>query len=155
MSDVIETKLESLGEVKNAVENYDHTDESVAVTSFNEIEVESDGRLTICLKCGLHVSGTHANVSYCFSEHMCDSTAMQDQHLKAICVIANAMYTNTMRFGSVPKNTTSTPNSSINQPLPSDEVSKLNVSAIVSTLSKPNQPFNFTDIRRALKDLLE
>lgn len=155
MSDVIETKRESLGEVKNAVENFDHTDESVAVTSFKEIEVESDARLTICLKCGSYVSGTHGNVSYCFSDHMCESTTMQDQYLKAICVVANAMYTNTMRFGSVPKNTTSTPNSSINQPSPSDEVSKLNVSAIVSALSNPNKPFNLTNIRRALKDLLE
>lgn len=57
-------------------------------------DAEIDYRLTVCLKCGLYMKGSHANVSYCFSEHMCDSslTQNQDEYLTAISIIACTMY---------------------------------------------------------------
>lgn len=162
--DVIEPKRESLSGTEHAVEadaklceSYAET-ESVAATSFDEIEVtnlsfgnvESVDRLTICLRCGLHVGGTHASVSYCFSEHMCVSMEKERQYLDAICLIANAMHANTLHFDHDLKQTTSTPNSSVNQPSPSSPISP-----IASTFSKANQPFNHANVGRALKDLLE
>lgn len=159
-TDGIEPKCESPSEAEHPVEadannhdlckSYDET-ESVEATSFNVSEVSNDGaddRLTICLNCGVHVSGTHANVSYCFSEHMCDSMQKEHQYLNAICLIANAMHANTTHLDHGLKQTTSTPNSTVNQPSPFSP-------SIASTFSKANQPFNRSNIERALKALLE
>lgn len=151
-----EPKRGFLGETKHVVEAKAN-DESVAITveEIEETNVGSDARLTICLKCGFNGSGTHANVSYCLSEHMCESKPKKHRYLNVICIIANAMYANGMCFDSDSKEATSTPNSSMNQPSPSDDASEHNVSAIASSFSESNQPFNPSNIGRALKDLLE
>lgn len=68
---------------------------------------------------------------------MCESKEKEKQYLNAICVIANAMYTN------------------MNQLPTSDCASNHDVSATASTISNPNQPFNPSNIGRVLKDLLK
>lgn len=65
----------------------------------NDIFSATNGRMTVCLSCGMFVCGTHADVSYCFSEeHMCEglnenNISQSRQHfLKGISVLSNAMY---------------------------------------------------------------
>lgn len=100
-------------------------------TSDSNTESESQediSRLTICLKCGTHMRGSHANVSYCFSEHMCNEQVQFDQqpYLDTICVIANAMHTGKT----------------------SDE------GAQKAILQGSKNPFNSSNIGRALEELL-
>lgn len=112
---------------------------------------QADSRLTVCLQCGFHVMGSHANVSYCSSEHMCDfdATLHPEGYLAAICAIANAMVTK----GIIPSSQckTSTPNTSMNQ-----SSSNPNVSAIATAFQIPsNRLFDTSNVERALNDFFE
>lgn len=42
-------------------------------TDVDNISERMEERLSICLKCGFYVHGTHHNVSYCMSDHMCEN----------------------------------------------------------------------------------
>lgn len=161
-------RCETVADVKHDVETkskedeqtsknlHEADDETKSVASFDEIDssnprniLATDFRLEICLKCGAHAKGEHANVSYCFSEHMCDSKKPPDQndYLVAICAIANAMNMYTNNVAPCSGYTTSTPNTSMN------ETAEPKASAIASTAS--NQPFNVSNVGRVLHDLLE
>lgn len=64
----------------------------------NDETAAQDSRITICLSCGIYHKGTHADVSYCFSEdHMCERRDEESRQLflESISVLANSFYLKT------------------------------------------------------------
>lgn len=112
-----------------------------------ERDSERDSRMSVCLRCGTYIRGTHANVSYCFSDHMCNGTPDQNQFSDAICIIANAMHYSEFGY-TTGTNAASTPNSSNVFTHASDvqDVSSLD-------LQVPPPPFNAFNIGRALNEI--
>lgn len=131
----------------------DSSFEKTESSTLPSVHTEFDHRISVCLKCGSYMKGSHANVGYCFSEHMCDCslTPHQDEYLEAICIIANAMYANSASFHPNSVRPTSTPNSSMVSS--QFNTSAPNESAMDSAISS-NEPFNASIVGHALRGLL-
>lgn len=60
-------------------------------TDVNSISETIEERLSICLKCGFYVHGTHHNVSYCMSDHMCENDVKDpDKFIDCMVLIGKA-----------------------------------------------------------------